>query len=186
MLYSYESRQCTVPKMTPSIMLFVNVGSKKFRKLAKLVKALTLSSCPNWSAFCCQLLHFKCSSATFLRMFFTFYSEVKVFKFGCGWNCYPGIWQSLLLHFPHLSFILLYFFIYFFVGDIQVDNNDSLGCAQLIPSGRGKKKHRWALGIFCLKMVICWLEQLLREHKRWEVDRFDLLYLLNFITGTGL
>lgn len=73
----------------------------------------------------------------------------------------------------------------FFAGDFQLDNNESPGCAHLIPSGRGEKHHS-ALGILCLKMVICQLEQILGEPGRWRVDRFHLLYLLNLITGTGL
>lgn len=58
-----------------------------------------------------------------------------VFKFRCSWNFILGAW-TLLSHFPHLSSIVLFFF---FAGDIQVDNNDSPGCAHLIPPGRGKK-----------------------------------------------
>lgn len=88
-----------------------------------------------------------------------------------------------------LSELVVAFFFFslllFFTGDLQVDNNESPGCAHLIPSGRGEKHHS-ALGILCLKMVICQLEQILGEQGRWRVDRFHLLYLLNLITGTGL
>lgn len=59
----------------------------------------------------------------------------------------------------------LFFPLYFFAGDLQVDNNESLGCAHLIPSG-GEEKHHSALGILCLKMVICQLEQILGEQER--------------------
>lgn len=76
-------------------------------------------------------------------------------------------------------------FVTFSAGYLQVDSNESPGCAHLIPSGRGEKHHS-ALGILCLKMVICQLEQILGEQGRWRVDRFHLLYLLNLITGTGL
>lgn len=63
MLHRYESCQCAIPKMTPSIIIFVNVGSKKFCELPKM-----LSSCTNWSAFCYQLLHFKYNSVFYLLM----------------------------------------------------------------------------------------------------------------------
>lgn len=84
-----------------------------------------------------------------------------------------------------IFFFCSFLFTFFFTGDLQVDNNESPGCAHLIPSGRGEKHHS-ALGILCLKMVICQLEQILGEQARWRVDRFHLLYLLNLITGTGL
>lgn len=65
-----------------------------------------------------------------------------------------------------LSPILLHFLFYFFVLEtskwITISPH---GCAHLIPSGRGEKHHR-ALGILCLKMVICQLEQILREQGR--------------------
>lgn len=57
------------------------------------------------------------------------------------------------------------FLLYFYAEDLQVDNNDSPGCAHLMPSGRGKKHHS-ALGILSLKMVICQLEQILGEQAR--------------------
>ncbi len=94
-------------------------------------------------------------------------------------DSHMGSCQSLLSH----SFLSSFFT--FFAGDLQVDNNESPGCAHLIPSGRGEK-HHGTLGILCLKMVICQLEQILGEQRRWRVDRFHLLYLLNLITGTGL
>lgn len=132
MLPRYKSCWFTFPKMTTTIIIFVNVGSRKFQKLAKLVKALTLSSCTKWSAFCCQRLHFKCSSATLLCIFYTFIVRLKCSSLVAAEIVILGSGKVSPVYHSYLIFL-------FCVGHIQVDNNDSLGCAHLFPSGRGRK-----------------------------------------------